>query len=479
MIRIQLQLSRCLLLVTACLSTQVLAYEFLGNRWPNASMEFRFDIPGVAFSGVTWNAALVDALEEWNDSTRFTFSYQQQNVDPCLSDNLNGIAFTDDRCGIEFGKNTLAVTIRRFESVVLGPPAIRESDIIINSTEDFDIYDGNLIQLGTAGLDFRRIMLHELGHVLGLDHESNVVAIMAPIIGNLDRLQEDDIAGADDLYDPAPACPVQLLKYGQVSNELTAIDCKVNELYKGGTDDSPIDLYQLSILHDADYSFAMNSALLDSVLLMADENLNILAFDSKTESDCNSTLDVSLTPGTYYLMANTFVEVANPTCELTGSYDLLSQYQSSQFISLSGSEKLSGGPGFGIFSGGISADSGSSFGNVFASTDAVNIDAHIEIDEQHQGQAGFLVVAALIGQEIYLMNSLGQFILFNPATDSVFHALDKILAEEEALNLISGLVPAALGINEISVDFAVGYGLQNDPAELYFHQVPLNLTVIP
>ena len=54
-------------------------------------------------------------------------------------------------------------------------------------------------------IDLYRVALHELGHFMGLDHESSNVAIMQPVIGDIDELQQDDIDGANSLYAAAPA----------------------------------------------------------------------------------------------------------------------------------------------------------------------------------------------------------------------------------------------------------------------------------
>ena len=52
--------------------------------------------------------------------------------------------------------------------------------------------------------DIRRVALHEFGHALGLDHPDehgqSVDALMNSILGNLDSLTADDIAGAQSMY---------------------------------------------------------------------------------------------------------------------------------------------------------------------------------------------------------------------------------------------------------------------------------------
>src|SRR5690606_6794214 len=52
--------------------------------------------------------------------------------------------------------------------------------------------------------DIRRVAIHELGHVLGLDHPNqagqSVVAIMNSRVSDIDTLQSDDIAGGQLMY---------------------------------------------------------------------------------------------------------------------------------------------------------------------------------------------------------------------------------------------------------------------------------------
>jgi hypothetical protein len=53
--------------------------------------------------------------------------------------------------------------------------------------------------------NFYALALHEIGHVLGLDHTDDIDTIMYPIIGHTVALSESEIAGAQSLYGgPAP-----------------------------------------------------------------------------------------------------------------------------------------------------------------------------------------------------------------------------------------------------------------------------------
>ncbi len=148
------------------------AIEISGEKWIGAKTDFYIDITGNSPLGISWNAAFIDALDEWTTKTPFTFNTIPSYVDPCADDYLNGAQFTKDICGQEFDENTIAVTIVTYQAQLLGPPAIAEADIYINQSYKFEIYDGGLDQANFLNslVDFRRVVLHELGHVIGLGH---------------------------------------------------------------------------------------------------------------------------------------------------------------------------------------------------------------------------------------------------------------------------------------------------------------------
>jgi hypothetical protein len=47
------------------------------------------------------------------------------------------------------------------------------------------------------------------------------------------------------------------------------------------------------------------------------------------------------------------------------------------------------------------------------------------------------------------------------------------------LTLLPATIAAQLGITDASIRFLMGYGLDDDPEELYFHDEPVNLLVGP
>lgn len=464
---------------TAVFAGQVAAFEITGVKWPGAKTQFYISLPGIAASGKSFNSAFLTAVDEWNSKTPFSFSVIPQNLNPCLDDGRNGINFTANNCGTAFGASTLAVTIRRFQIDVLGPGSIAQADIVINNNIEFNVFDGNLVQLGISGLDLTRIAIHEMGHALGLEHSTVSQSIMAPTIGNLYRLTADDIAGATALYSGLSNCNIKSYHFGVINDALDAADCTVSELSAGGGDTSHIDLYRFDVGSTTTFDFTMTSPTLDSVLLVADTDLQIIAHDNKSSNKCDSTLNTTLQPGSYFLLANTYDVPVRDDCGNVGNYQITTAVSSSSFLSLGNVDSLSGGPGFGVFSGGITADNGNSFGNSFRSTDNIDIRARIIVDPAHQGQAGFLVVAALFDGAIHLLDGNGQFVPFDASTGALSKAKFTVLSAQENLDIVTDLVPANLGIASIEVNFVVGYGLNSNPNEVYFHSTPLNLTISP
>lgn len=459
----------------------MLSFELDGTKWFRAQAEYYVNMTGISATGIAWNTAFIEAMNSWTDETVFDFTVVNEHSDPCLDNNISSVDFTDDFCGSNFGNNVLAVTVRRFEPQILGRPYIREADIVVNSNEEFDIFDGPLVQFGQtfAGLDFGRVALHELGHVIGLDHEETNDAIMAPNIGNLFELQEDDINGVNTLHDGLSNCDVNAFAFGSVSNALNSNDCTVSELTVGGTDNSFIDLYQFELDQSRQLTFNVASDFLDAVLILATTDLQYLDVQTPGDGSCNSQLSSNLDPGSYFIMVNTFTSQQNPDCNVFGSYELSSSFSSTAEPSLGSSTSLNNANVSAQFSGGITANDGASFTNVFNPTDSLDISAQINVDPQHVGQAGFLVVAALIDNQVLMLNSQNEFVDVSAQPLPPVQFASKTLTSVESLTIATDLVPADLGIQEIEANIVVGYGLQSDLNDIFYHQTPLNLTVVP
>jgi len=451
------------------------AFEITGSKWPGAQTEIYVDLPGLSLNGIAWNTAFSAALDAWNEATDFNFVLRQEYRDPCADDGLNGVGFGDSLCGSQFGEGTLAVTLRTFDESLLGPARLIESDVIINTDVPLAIYDGPQY-LEWQQLDFGRIALHELGHVIGLDHENQQPAIMAPNIGDLDGLQPDDVAGVNTLYGGLANCAIRPLRFGRTENSLAEGDCRVNELTVGGDDDSFIDVYQFSLVDNTELAFSMRSASLDSVLLLADSNLDFFQFDEAAFERCDSSLTATLTAGTYFLLANTFDVPAKNECSNSGDYELTAEIRSDGLVALRPGSSLLGGNSDARFFAGISSDNGLSFGNRFTAQQSLDMTGQILIDPVHIGASGFLVVAAEIDGDFLFLNDRTEFVSWVPGAPFI-RVRQKALGSTEQITIFTDLVAQELGIDAVTVDFYIGYGLDKNPQQLYFHASPFSLII--
>ena len=113
------------------------------------------------------------------------------------------------------------------QNIMLKELGYKNLDELIKDTVPFDVYDGSGFQLGISAeaIDFRRTVLHELGHVIGLEHEESQESIMRSKYGDIFALQPDDIAGANKLYTGISNCEVKRLKFGRTADALKSPDC--------------------------------------------------------------------------------------------------------------------------------------------------------------------------------------------------------------------------------------------------------------
>lgn len=193
-------------------------------RWEagTATLQMALGSPGrpLLNGSITWDDNGISAALEWNAVGNFRFDAfpVAQIRNPCgapgpghvcrdtgpLGD--NPVYYTDTICGRDFG-DLLALTTSCFAP----DGRIANAPVFVNGGQRWNAYDGPT-RFDTSGgrrvpiYDLRRVLLHEFGHVLGLDHPDetrppqSVVAIMNSRTGNLDRLQEDDRAGLRNLY---------------------------------------------------------------------------------------------------------------------------------------------------------------------------------------------------------------------------------------------------------------------------------------
>ncbi|MBM4257350.1 MAG: matrixin family metalloprotease [Deltaproteobacteria bacterium] len=188
--------------------------------WPEseATINLRVGCPDtpLTFWGPCWTDAVIDAANRWHvpDATfRFRIQSPTVDADPCDTDGHRTIAFRPTLCGPNgpgFG-SSLAVTY-----FLLNPStgAFVDADTVFDGKRTWVTYDGPLRTNASGAIeyDFHRVAIHELGHILGLDHPDDVgqtvTAIMNRRVSNIDTTQPDDLAGVRTIY-PAAGTTVQ------------------------------------------------------------------------------------------------------------------------------------------------------------------------------------------------------------------------------------------------------------------------------
>ncbi len=160
----------------------------------------------LADGSASYDASVQVAMQTWNSQINSVQFAPQVGTTggPVDHDGINQIGFDSTIYGDAFDDNTLAVTLSYSLVSPRGDGTYKrtQSDIIFNTKWTWDSYRGNL----RVPEDIRRVALHELGHMLGLNHPDqadpvqNVTAIMNSSESNVDALTADDITGAQFLY---------------------------------------------------------------------------------------------------------------------------------------------------------------------------------------------------------------------------------------------------------------------------------------
>jgi hypothetical protein len=467
------------------------AYSLDGARWNGGTTTFHVNISGTAPSGQSWTDGFRDAMAQWSSQTAFNFVANDSYVDPCLGysrndsaggkgfpsgdgDTHNSAGFRSNVCGNEFGSNVLAITLTYSGAGTLGFPRIMQSDIIFNDQKNWDIYRGPL----RSSIDFGRVVLHELGHALGLNHEATLQAIMAPTIGNLDSLQADDIAGANALYQPGTECHIADLPLNAARhNSLAAGDCRVFDLFQGGDDTSYVDAYRIQLDQSTTLALQMHSTALDAVLIITDTSLGALEIFDDSDGTCNVNETVTLPAGEYYLLANTYV-VPEKCGGNEGDYTLTI---TDTGLPVLGAVRNAGGTPLladTLIVGGATSDAGSTYRSTFAANEAIDVLGMIAPDPEHVGAKGSLyVLVTLQDGRRFMKDSTGKFVLFPPGTLPFIPLRSGTLGTREILSIASGLRGTTSGLAGQTLTVHLGYALDSNPSNLWYGSSPIRIEI--
>ncbi|MBC7368043.1 MAG: matrixin family metalloprotease [Undibacterium sp.] len=206
-----------ILAVTLALCTTPTAHAYLlaGNSWPSGTIPMLLQLDAtkptsVAFplndGATSWNSMAASIFTDWNAATtrtKFT-SAESTGTTSVYGNKINNVVFAGTIYGEAFDSRTLAVT--------LSSSTFRktEADVLVNSTRTWNSYRGTL----RTATDLRRVLLHEFGHVLALNHPDqdtpaqSVSAIMNSTVSNVETPQSDDAAAATYLYGSTITKPV-------------------------------------------------------------------------------------------------------------------------------------------------------------------------------------------------------------------------------------------------------------------------------
>ena len=298
--------SRRLAVTLLGLAVTSVGFGFVSNRsaWPDGTVQIELQLgaPGrVLVDGTTsWNALALDVLATWNAAMERT---QLVGVDeseaPQGGDNgFNNVFFSDEVYGDEFG-DALGITL----TWVSNGQNRRESDIIMNSTYAWDSYRGELFQTTE---DFRRVFLHEVGHLLGLGHPDeelqDVDALMNSFISDIDELQADDLGGVKLNYDTDGP------EGGSGNNDdhgglfATATPVSIGQVLTGTINPWDFDFFRIEVAAEA-AMLVSTSGETDTYGTVYDAEGRLLAFNDDSGADANfSTITVLPNGGTYYVL---------------------------------------------------------------------------------------------------------------------------------------------------------------------------------
>ncbi len=331
------------IVVGVCLFTSSLrAYVLEGEKWTlDRTVVLQLSLGGnrtLSDGSTSFNQVAQAALNIWNQYlAHVKLSYINNSPVPVAgSDDEMSIAFASTIFGDTFGSDTLAVTTISSRNNVT-----EETDTLFNTAFTWDSYRGTL---RANAEDFRRVAIHEFGHILGLDHPDqngqNVTAIMNSRESNIEVPQTDDINGVQSLYNSGPAyqsvtsAPV-LMNISTRALVGTGENVLIGGFIVQGSQPATVILRALA------YSLrevGITAALTDPTITVYNSNHQIIATNDDwfTSTDAStiasygldphnsieSALLLTLNPGTYTAIVQSYSDSSTPATSGIGLFEL-------------------------------------------------------------------------------------------------------------------------------------------------------------
>lgn len=175
-------------------SASVSAWQHESYRWEMGRAEIVLSL-----EESRQNLDAIKAMEEWNDiqSSPFRFSWSEvPDLQPScgIADNVNVVVMARANCDKVWSPTEYAVTL-----VLKSDNVVVDVDVLFNAIHAWRHYDHSW---DPSYPDFKRIAMHEFGHVAGLAHtdsEIDPVAIMNEP-GDTFQIQQDDQDGLAAKY---------------------------------------------------------------------------------------------------------------------------------------------------------------------------------------------------------------------------------------------------------------------------------------